>query len=119
MAFRFLQGDPVDRVWVGYVGVGSAGVGLLSIPSSGPPLVVVPIFIGAAVATLVSSIRRSCPWGVVGLVLATLAGWIRAAALWGVDQNGAGASILATFVWLWIAGGTALLAVALAARGME
>jgi hypothetical protein len=117
--FRFLHGDPVDRLWVVYVGIGTTGVGLLSIQSSGPPVALVPMFIAAAITTLLAALFRAKGWAIGGLGMASLASWIRAATLWGVDQQGAGASTLATFVWLWIATGAALLAVAVGARGME
>lgn len=115
----FLRGDPVARAWVLYVGMGTIGVGLLSIPSYGPPTALIPMFFGSALLLAVGVAKNSRRISVAGLGLASIASWARAVALFGVDQHGAGSSILATFVWVWIAIGALMLAAAVITRGLE
>lgn len=115
----FLSGAPIHRSWVVYVGCGSTGVGLLSIPSYGPPIGLIPMFLLAAVLMAVGAAGRNRRSATSGLAVAAVAAWARAVALWGVGQHGAGSDVLATFVWIWIAVGAVLLAAAIGRRGIE
>jgi hypothetical protein len=54
-----------------------------------------------------------------GLAVMTVASWCRSVILWGIDQRGAGAAVLATFVWWWIAVGCVMLMISVWARGVQ
>jgi hypothetical protein len=125
------KGGPLSRVWIAFFAIGATGCGLLSIPATGSAVVLVPLFLVAGVLCMFGCFTPHKPKAdrhpllrgrariMSGLALMSMAAWCRSVILWGLDQRGAGASILATFVWCWIAIGCVMLMVSVWARGVE
>jgi len=124
------KGAPLSRIWVAFAAVGATGCGILSVPSTGLAVALVPLFLAAGVLCLAgcfASRRHPTPPPLLrgrtrimsGLALMTVTAWCRAIVLWGLDQRGAGAAVLASFVWVWIAAGCIMLMIAVWARGIQ
>lgn len=114
----FMAGAPLARAWIGLVVVGATGVGVLSWPATGFPVLLVPMFLVGGVTTMVGVRLRSRRTISIGLLVTFLASWVRAVALWGLDQGGAGSKMLATFAWCWIAAAVLMLFMAVLRRGV-
>lgn len=113
------SGGPISRVWLGHVAVGALGVGVLSVPSVGPPVALIPLFLIAGVACAAACWQpKLIHTAVAGLGVFAMASWARAVALWGLSQGGVGSNVLASFVWTWIAGSGVLLMVSVWTRGV-
>lgn len=121
-------GEPLPRLWVLYFGTGSICFGLLSYPSSGTAKVLIPMFILSGLTNLYAcvlsakrdpTLESARKISFFGLGLMILASWTRAVIIWGVGQHGAGSTILASSVWLWITGGCAFLLIAVWQRGLR
>jgi hypothetical protein len=125
------KGGPLSRVWVAFMSIGAMGVGVLSVPSTGAAVVLIPMFLVAGFLCLAGcfapyrprpdrhSMLRGRARIMSGLALMMMSAWCRSLALWGTDQHGAGSQILATFVWWWIAVGCIMLMISVWARGVQ
>ena len=116
---EFLEGPPIGRIVPAWFVLGSFGVGALSVPSSGPPVLLIPGFIISAliigVATAVCSARLCA----AGIGVMAITSWARSLAVWGEELQGTGSDFLASFIWFWIAVGCVIVMCAIGKRGLS
>ena len=122
------QGDPLPRIWVVYLGGGGLAFGIVSIPSTGIAVGLIPMFIAAGILCLYGCFVMEYPGteGIrskktvaSGMALMILASWTRGIVVWGLGQHGAGSDILATAVWAWITIGACFLFISVWTRGLQ
>lgn len=111
-------GPPVERVVIAWHVCLGMGAGLLSYPSSGPPVVLIVLFLWAATHTFGGLWLDSSKLVSRGLMLLGIASGLRAIAVWNVSQQGAGSNLIAAFTWAMIALGCGMRGAMVRHRGL-
>lgn len=118
VAASLSHGGPLSRVWIAHVTFGGVLFGVLSLPSDGLALGLVPLFALAGVLSGAGCWRGSRRLVCAGVGVLIVAAWTRGLALWGTDQHGVGGNLIASFAWWWIAVALIWLLIAVAQRGV-
>ena len=120
------SGGAIPRLWVVYFGFGAAAFGLLSFPSSGVAIVLIPLFLLAGLLIIYGCLvaprreenfEKSRKYVMIGMVFMILASWTRGILVLGLEQPGN--DFLGSVVWLWITIGCIFLFIAVGKRGMR
>lgn len=121
-------GEPIPRLWCLYFGFGAISFGMLSYPSRGAAIVLIPMFLLSGAANLYGctiSFNRDKTFEsarkivIVGMMLMIMAAWTRGIVLWGLDVHGAGSKFITSVVWLWITVGSCFLLIGVWQRGLR
>lgn len=123
-----ITGEGTPRLWVLYFSFGAITFGMLSYPSRGAAIVLIPLFLLAGIfgiyGCIISPIRnKTLTAGEkqvnIGMSLMIVASWTRAVLVWGITPNNLGVNILASVVWVWITIGAVFLFIAVSQRGLR
>lgn len=121
-------GGTIPRLWILYFSFGAISVGMLSYPSHGAAIILIPLFLSAGIFGVygcwISYIdNNKIKFGEklvnVGMSLMVVASWTRAVLIWGLSQGDLGSHALASVVWLWITIGAIFLLIAVSQRGFR
>lgn len=121
-------GGTIPRLWILYFSFGAITFGMLSYPSHGAAIVLIPLFLlagifgiyGCWISYASSNQLKSGEKAVnIGMSLMIVASWTRTVLIWGLTQDGLGSDILASIVWLWITVGALFLLIAVSQRGFK
>jgi hypothetical protein len=121
-------GESLPRIWAIYFGFGGVTFGMLSYPSKGTAVALIPLFLLSGVITLYGctfAAKRDKTLDLsrkiisYGLALMILAAWTRAILVYGLVQQTAGSQILASAVWIWITIGSTFLLISIWQRGVR
>lgn len=117
---------PLHVVWLVYTGIGAIFFGVLSVPSTGIAILLVPLFILSGIVIEVSAFiacsrdpEKAQNIASVGLGILTFTAWGRGVALWGLDQEGTGSHVLASFVWSWLCVGFSIMLFGVRTKGIR
>ena len=115
----FFSSAPIPGAWLIVYALGAFQFSLLSIPSEGIYLLLIPLFALAGIFLAAGAWFKKCKWGLAGLIVMMFSSVFRAIGLWNIDQNGVGGNFIASSVWFWIAFVSFIFALALAYKGVE
>lgn len=116
---RFFSHEPIPAPWLVLYAIGAFQFALLSIPSAGLAILLVPCFAVSGATIAIGTWLRSGPIAALGLLALGVTAITRGFALWGIDQNGVGSNLIASFAWFWIAALSMLFALAVYYKGIR